>query len=130
MKWKGNGEAGSININGTEYALQQLHWHSPSEHSIDGRKFAMELHMVHKSCEDMYAVVSMMYKIGEPNSFLAEIEESIDAIKKIDDGEEEIGIIDAGHVKRGTQKYYRYIGSLTTPPCSESVVWIIVKKVV
>lgn len=129
MKWGGDGGAGVLRINNTEYTLKQLHWHSPSEHSINGRRFAMELHMFHESSDGRFAVVSIMYKIGRPDSFLAELEEPIHAIKNIKHGEEEIGIIDPRHVKRGSRKYYRYIGSLTTPPCSEPVVWTIVRKV-
>lgn len=128
MKWGGDGGAGMVCIDETKYTLKQLHWHSPSEHSINGQRFAMEIHMVHESIDGRFAVVAIMYKIGRPDWFLAELEESIHAIKSID-GEVEVGIIDPRHVKRGSLEYYRYIGSLTTPPCSEPVVWTIVRKV-
>ncbi|KAF2571334.1 hypothetical protein F2Q70_00001569 [Brassica cretica] len=60
----------SIRINNVEYQLHQLHWHSPSEHTINGRRFALELHMVHESLNGSLAVVTVLYKIGRPDSFL------------------------------------------------------------
>ncbi|KAG5404073.1 hypothetical protein IGI04_010192 [Brassica rapa subsp. trilocularis] len=62
---------GSIKINNIEYQLHQLHWHSPSEHTINGRRFALELHMVHESINGSMAVVTVLYKIGRPDSFLS-----------------------------------------------------------
>ncbi|KAF3514278.1 hypothetical protein F2Q69_00001423 [Brassica cretica] len=62
---------GSIKINNIEYQLHQLHWHSPSEHTINGRRFALELHMVHESANGSLAVVTVLYKIGRPDSFLS-----------------------------------------------------------
>ncbi|KAK1267226.1 hypothetical protein QJS04_geneDACA000330 [Acorus gramineus] len=56
--------AGSININGTEYVLVELHWHWPSEHYIDGRRYALELHMVHKSSDGKIAVIGILYKLS------------------------------------------------------------------
>ncbi|KAG7568330.1 Alpha carbonic anhydrase domain [Arabidopsis thaliana x Arabidopsis arenosa] len=70
LKFGEEGSAGSTKINGTEYNLLQLHWHSPSEHTINGRRFALELHMVHESKNGSMAVVTVLYKIGKPDSFL------------------------------------------------------------
>lgn len=73
--WEGN--AGSIHINGTQYLLKQSHWHSPSEHSVNGRRYDMELHMVHLSSDpnvtNKIAVVGVLYKIGRPDSFLSKV---------------------------------------------------------
>lgn len=120
---------GGILLNGTEYMLKQLHWHSPSEHSIDGKRFDLELHMVHVSADKKPAVIGIMYKIGRPDPFLAELEEYIRKLRNIKEGEEEVGVVDPRDVRKGSRKYYRYIGSLTTPPCTEGVVWTIIKKV-
>ncbi|KAM1754654.1 hypothetical protein ACFX12_007085 [Malus domestica] len=63
--WEGN--AGSIHINGTQYLLKQSHWHSPSEHSVNGRRYDMELHMVHLSSDpnvtNKIAVVGVLYAL-------------------------------------------------------------------
>ncbi|GLT56804.1 hypothetical protein SLA2020_298210 [Shorea laevis] len=122
-------EAGSIEINGTEYELKQMHWHSPSEHTIDGFRFDLELHMVHESQDGQVAVVGIMYTIGRPDSFLLSLRDHLEKIAGTSEKETSVGVIDPRDVKIGSRKYYRYLGSLTTPPCTENVVWTIVKKV-
>nr|KYP52001.1 hypothetical protein KK1_026078 [Cajanus cajan] len=109
------GYAGQLNINGTYYKLLQCHWHSPSEHTLNGSKFDLELHAVHQNSKGEIAVIGIWYKIGLPDPLLS---------KEID-----LGVINPGDIKFGSRKYYRYIGSLTTPPCTEGVIWTIVKKV-
>ncbi|MFS7990204.1 putative carbonic anhydrase [Helianthus anomalus] len=69
LQWEG--DAGSILINDTEYLLKQAHWHSPSEHTINGRRYDMELHMVHLSIDNKIAVIAVLYSIGKPNHFLS-----------------------------------------------------------
>ncbi|KAI3683526.1 hypothetical protein L1987_84032 [Smallanthus sonchifolius] len=69
-EWNG---AGHIHINGTEYQLNQAHWHTPTEHTINGRRFNLELHLVHQSIDKKVAVVGILYKIGRPDSFLAKV---------------------------------------------------------
>ncbi|XP_008227274.1 PREDICTED: alpha carbonic anhydrase 7-like [Prunus mume] len=130
MEWMGN--AGSIQINGTEYLLKQCHWHSPSEHSINGRRNAMELHMVHLSLDpnvtNKIAVVGVLYKIGRANSFLSKLTRDV---KSMTDQKEKrnMGMIDPRKIKIGGKNYYRYMGSLTVPPCTEGVIWTIDKKI-
>ncbi|KAK8581452.1 hypothetical protein V6N13_144478 [Hibiscus sabdariffa] len=127
LRWEG--EAGAIEINGTEYALNQCHWHSPSEHTINGRRYDLELHLVHESADGKVAVVGIMYKIGRPDPFLSSLTDHLEAITDITDGETAVGVINPRDIKIGSRKYYRYIGSLTVPPCTENVVWSIVRKV-
>ncbi|XP_056172374.1 alpha carbonic anhydrase 7-like [Syzygium oleosum] len=71
------GSVGSIKINGTEYFLQQCHWHSPSEHTINGTRYELELHMVHVSTdsdvENKIAVVGLFYGTGQPDAFLSKM---------------------------------------------------------
>uniref|UniRef100_A0A565AM15 Alpha-carbonic anhydrase domain-containing protein n=1 Tax=Arabis nemorensis TaxID=586526 RepID=A0A565AM15_9BRAS len=69
LKFGGNAGRG-ITINGTEYQLQQLHWHSPSEHTINGKRFFLEEHMVHESKDGRITVVAFFYKLGRPDPFL------------------------------------------------------------
>ena len=74
--WK-LGDAGYMEINGTEYLLDQCHWHSPSEHTTNGKRFDMELHMVHlipdANVKNNIIVVAYLYKIGKPDKFLSEV---------------------------------------------------------
>ncbi|KAK9154789.1 hypothetical protein Sjap_002269 [Stephania japonica] len=124
VKWRGG--AGNITINETEYILKQCHWHSPSEHTFNGSRHQLELHMVHESHLGRTAVVGITYKYGTPDPFLAKI---IPSIGSVGEEEKDLGIINPGNVKFGSRKYYRYVGSLTVPPCTEGVIWTIIKKV-
>lgn len=124
VKWKQ--DAGEIKINGTAYKLQQCHWHSPSEHTFNGSRYDLELHMVHSSSSGEIAVVGIVYKYGHPDRFLSML---FHHIKSVGNEEIDLGIVNPGTIKFGSRKYYRYIGSLTVPPCTEGVIWTIVKKV-
>lgn len=125
------GRAGSIQINGTNYLLQQCHWHSPSEHSINGRRFDLELHMVHVSrnpdVKSRIAVVGLLYNIGKTNRFLSKLTKHIDSMTDKKE-ERHFGLIDPRQIKISGRMYYRYMGSLTVPPCTEGVTWIINKR--
>ncbi|XP_020883808.1 alpha carbonic anhydrase 2-like [Arabidopsis lyrata subsp. lyrata] len=127
LKFGEEGSAGSIKINGTEYKLLQLHWHSPSEHTINGRRFALELHMVHESKNGSMAVVTVLYKIGKPDSFLGLLEHKMAAITDQNDAKKNVVMIDPSKIKIESRNYYRYIGSLTTPPCTQNVTWTIIR---
>ncbi|KAL5546400.1 hypothetical protein UlMin_006087 [Ulmus minor] len=126
-----NEDAGKITINGSDYRLLQCHWHTPSEHKINGESFDLELHMVHSSnTTGQIAVVGILYKYGPSDPFLSLLYEQI---RKLQSG---IPKIDLGNVYPGdvefpkpSRKYYRYNGSLTTPPCSENVIWTVLHKV-
>ncbi|KAL2481342.1 Alpha carbonic anhydrase 7 [Abeliophyllum distichum] len=128
-----NGDAGSIFINGTEYHLQEVHWHTPSEHTINGIRYDMELHMVHKSSDlnvqNRTAVIGVLYKIGRLDEFLSKLNESISSLIDKKGEERDLGIIDPNDIQAESQSYYRYMGSLTTPPCDEGVIWSVNTKV-
>ena len=72
LKWK-TGEAGYLEMNGTQYLLQQIHWHSPSEHTINGNKLALEAHLVHETPSGQIIVVGILYQFGQPDSFLSKV---------------------------------------------------------
>ncbi|KAH9679521.1 alpha carbonic anhydrase 4 [Citrus sinensis] len=115
-----------MHINGTIYKLLQCHWHTPSEHTINGSSYEMELHLVHLSSDGKLAVTGIVYEYGRPDPFLSKL---LHHIKSLGKEEKEVGIVNPGDIKFGSRKYYRYIGSLTVPPCTEGVIWTIGKKV-
>ncbi|XP_022998889.1 alpha carbonic anhydrase 7-like [Cucurbita maxima] len=126
LKWSGG--AGSINVNGTRYFLRQCHWHSPSEHTINGRRFALEAHLVHQSQTGKVAVIGLLYNIGRPDHFLSKLEEYLEDISNSREYDE-LNVIDPSLLKMQSSLYYRYIGSLTVPPCSQNVLWTIVREI-
>ncbi|KAM3207276.1 hypothetical protein ACQJBY_062467 [Aegilops geniculata] len=126
---KFEGDAGSVSIGGTPYFLRQLHWHSPTEHSVNGRRYDMELHMFHESAEGKAAVIGVFYKIGAHDAFLHKLEPYLEMIADRKDREEKMGMMDPRGARGKASVYYRYVGSLTTPPYSEGVIWTIVKRV-
>ncbi|KAL2502710.1 Alpha carbonic anhydrase 7 [Forsythia ovata] len=128
-----NDYAGSIFINDMEYRLQQVHWHTPSEHTINGKRYDMELHMVHQSpdltVQNRIAVIGVLYQIGRRDEFLSKFKKSISSLIGKKGEERELGIIDPNDIQAESQSYYRYMGSLTTPPCTEGVIWTVNTKV-
>ncbi|KAI3772672.1 hypothetical protein L6452_03863 [Arctium lappa] len=119
-------DAGGIEINGVSYKLIQCHWHTPSEHTLDGTRYDAELHLVHKSDGNRLAVIASLHKIGESDPFIGHL---ADKIKMLSPGGVDLGKISASAIKFGSIKNYRYIGSLTTPPCDEDVIWTIGDKI-
>ncbi|KAK3123640.1 hypothetical protein QOZ80_8AG0633970 [Eleusine coracana subsp. coracana] len=126
---KFNGDAGSLVINGTAYNLHQIHWHSPSEHTVNGRRYDMELHLVHQSAENKAAVVGLLYELGSSDGFLRKMEPFLKRIADKKDREERVGVVNPAGARGRASVYYRYMGSLTTPPCKEGVIWTIVRRV-
>ncbi|KAH6814033.1 alpha carbonic anhydrase 7, partial [Perilla frutescens var. frutescens] len=126
LKWRN--DAGHMKINGSMFHLKQCHWHSPSEHSLDGTKFDLEIHLVHVSDDNRTAVIGIMYKIGHPDSSLSMLTRDFEALAETRQVEKYIGIIDPNFIKFGSKKYYRYTGSLTTPPCTQNIIWTIETK--
>ncbi|KAK1291097.1 Bifunctional monodehydroascorbate reductase and carbonic anhydrase nectarin-3 [Acorus calamus] len=129
VEWA-NGTAGSINIMGKIYFLRQLHWHSPTEHSIKGWRPALELHMVHVSADGEIAVIGILYEYGRSDEFLNMMHQHIKDIAGTTLKKKDIGKVDPHCVHINPyEPYYRYHGSLTTPPCSEGVLWTVLREV-
>ncbi|XP_078447543.1 alpha carbonic anhydrase 1, chloroplastic-like [Wolffia australiana] len=127
-------EVGKMVIDGKNYTLKQMHWHSPSEHTIDGQRFPMEMHLVHASEDGNISVVAILYQYGHPDPFLYQIKEKVEELsREVCAGDEEAhvptGLVDTKFLRRHTNKYFRYVGSLTTPPCTENVIWNVLGKV-
>lgn len=124
-----NYEPGSfLSINGESYELLQFHFHHPSEHKIDNQSFPMELHLVHRNHEGAFAVLGVLLKQGEEeNKTLQNIWKSIPKTRRGEEITSNI-TINANELLPTDLSSYRYHGSLTTPPCSENVHWIVLQK--
>jgi carbonic anhydrase len=120
--------ASIITIKDTKYTLKQFHFHTPSEHTINGESFPMEMHMVHLSDQNSIAVISFLFK--ESNEENEEINKLIKHLptKKGEQINLNGEVFDINKFdKMELSKVYHYSGSLTTPPCSEEVEWIIIE---
>ena len=108
------------------FELKQFHFHSPSEHKIAGKSFAMEMHFVHTGVDGLLAVVGVMIEEGDEHPVLNKLwsfmPEQAGETSKQAIGIEETNLLPP------TREYFAYSGSLTTPPCSEGVKWIVLKK--
>lgn len=120
-------EGSTLKFEGVVYDLLQFHFHTLSEHTVEGNHGAMELHAVFKNMESgKLAVIGMLYSIGSENHFLQEL---IDAGLPKKEGDETLAWdINLDDGLTNTSSYYTYQGSLTTPPCSEIVTWIVLKQ--
>jgi carbonic anhydrase len=112
-----------IELDGERYDVMQFHYHAPSEHTVDGESFPAELHIVHKNAEDALAVVGILLKEGAENSAYQPFLNHLPAGKT--DAKDAGVKIDAAALLPAVQTTYRYSGSLTTPPCSEGVSWLL-----
>ncbi|PMC33678.1 carbonic anhydrase [Bacillus sp. UMB0899] len=120
-------DSNSLLVEGNTYKLVQLHFHTPSEHQFNGHNLDMELHLVHKDENGNIAVLGMMIQEGKENEKLAPI---WDVLPKEETGED-IAVkepIDLQGLLPQDQTSFHYNGSLTTPPCTEEVKWVIFEQ--
>ena len=114
----------SIQIEGKTFTLLQLHFHAPSENLIEGHSFPLEMHLVHADKDGNLAVIGVMLKEGKPNSELTKIWAKMPQSGQVDLENQ----LDLTKLLPRDQAYYRFNGSLTTPPCSEGVTWLVMKN--
>ena len=117
--------ANSLAIENEKYYLKQIHFHTPSENQIDGISYPMEAHLVHANTTGNLAVVAIMFELGEDNIVLNKL------LRNLPENEGDINKLKSeifGYdILPSNKDYYRYNGSLTTPPCSEGVKWFVLK---
>lgn len=116
----------SISIDGDVFSLKQFHFHAPSENRIDGKSFPIEAHFVHADAQGNLAVVAVMFVRGAGNRALEPLWARLPA--KAGDRRSLSPELAAQELLPANRDYYRYEGSLTTPPCSEGVRWFVLKQ--
>jgi len=119
-------DGSSIKIGKDSYRLLQFHVHTPSEEQVKGRNYDMVVHFVHKNDAGQLAVVGVLFEKGKDNVALAPV---VARLPKTAGPEQAVaGVsIDAAKLLPATRGYYTFEGSLTTPPCSEGVRWMVLK---
>lgn len=116
-----------IYFKGVEYELQQFHFHTLSEHVVNNEHASMEMHLVFSEPGGTNLVIGQLFYKGGHSEFLQQL---IDAGLPEKDGDETTteDLVDVADGLANTSQYYTYSGSLTTPPCSEVVTWVILQK--
>ncbi|HHX8751552.1 TPA: carbonic anhydrase [Morganella morganii] len=122
-----NTESGNLLKLGSDvYTLQQFHFHAPAENTINGKQFPLEAHFVYQDKDGALAVLGLMFEEGKSNPQLAH------AWQHMPSAAGETAVLNTPvNIKKllpGKQDVYRFSGSLTTPPCSEDVQWLVLKK--
>jgi len=129
-------QGSTITANGITYAFKQMHFHTPSEHLIDGVTYPMEMHIVSEeenSAAPHYLVIAVLFKMGEENRFINEF------LNTVPENEHNKANVETDSIKLSKLlslsptgdlvHHYHYQGSLTTPPYSENVNWIVLKSI-
>ncbi|OQS03894.1 carbonic anhydrase [Thraustotheca clavata] len=126
VHWHGD-ETSTLVLKETVYRPVQFHFHTPSEHTIEGKAYPFCMHLVHASEEGKLAVVAVFFEVGDENKFLAQVWEHLPGLEpkgervKVDD-------ISFESLDISGENYFRYTGSLTTPPYTEGVEWVIIQE--
>jgi len=115
----------TIKVDGIEFELKQFHFHTPSENNINDKSFPLEAHFVHVSKNGKIAVVALMFNDGKENKILEQFWSKM-PMKAGDKSKLVVEKIETLLPKN--REYYRFNGSLTTPPCTEGVRWIVLKE--
>ena len=116
--------ADTLTVGDEQFPLVQYHFHSPSEHTVNGQHFPMEMHLVHKSAEGKLAVVGVLIAEGAANAAFDPVWQNLPT-RKGQEAHLEHVTVDVDKLLPQVHTTYRYEGSLTTPPCSEGVKWFV-----
>ena len=120
-------DGGSMTILGQRYELVQFHFHRPSEEVVNGKRYDMVAHLVHKNSKGQLAVVAVLLTLGEENRFIQTLWNHM-PIEKKKPIEPPTAKVDLAKFLPANKAYFHYMGSLTTPPCTEGVAWYILQS--
>jgi carbonic anhydrase len=117
----------TVAVGDLEFELVQFHFHAPSEHTVDGRHYPIEMHLVHRSEDGELAVIGVFIEEGEHHPAFEALIEGLPSEVGEERHFEEVEI-DVDTFMPPQDRFYRYEGSLTTPPCTEGVRWAVMAK--
>jgi len=122
-----NGAPNSIVADGIVYSLREFHFHTPSEHTVNGQHAPMELHLVHADPQGRLAMVGVLIQEGEPNAALEPVWSNLPT-QPGQEIRDSVVVLDLAALLPDTAQFYRYMGSMTIPPCTEGVKWIVLRS--
>lgn len=117
----------TLTVRGSTYKLVQFHFHHPSEEKVNYKGFAMVAHLVHKNEQGQLAVLAILFDPGETSPLIQKVwtHMPLDVNDRVRLPE---GLIDMNETLPQDRRYYQFIGSLTTPPCTEGVLWLVLRE--
>ncbi len=116
----------TLAVAGRTFELKQFHFYAPSENKVGGKQFPLEGHLVHADRDGNLAVIAVMFQEGAASALLAKLWEKMPG--KAGEKAALPAGLSAAQLLPAERDYYRFNGSLTTPPCSEGVWWLVMKK--
>lgn len=119
-------EGNMMVLDKTAFQLKHLDFHTPSEHQLNGQSYPLEIQLWHEDSKKNIAIMSILFKTGEPNAELTELLAQLP--QKASEPIKLKTRFTPNELMPTNPQYYRYSGSLTTPPCSEGVRWIVMKS--
>ena len=120
------GSGNFITVGNTVYELQQFHFHRPSEEKVNGKGTEMVMHLVHKSAEGKVAIIAVLLERGQSHRLMQTVWDNL-PLEKLDVVSPSI-LLDPSDALPERREYFTYMGSLTEPPCTEGVLWMVFKQ--
>ncbi|MBC7681786.1 MAG: carbonic anhydrase family protein [Ferruginibacter sp.] len=117
----------TVTVRGSTFKLYQIVFHHPSEERVNGRAYAMVAHLMHRDEDGQVAVVAVLLDPGQANTLINKVW----TYMPLDTGDRvrmPAGLLDLNELLPQDMRYYQFMGSLTTPPCSENVLWMVLKQ--
>ncbi len=115
-----------ITVQNRTYELIQFHFHRPSEERINGKSFEMVVHLVHRDAEGKLAVIAVLLERGKAQETIQAVWNNL-PLEKHDTVSPSV-VLDVNDLLPERRDYITYMGSLTTPPCTEGVLWMVMKQ--
>jgi len=115
-----------ITVNGRRYELTQFHFHRPSEERLNGKQFDMVMHLEHRDIEGKLAVLAILINEGKGHPLVQQVWNNLPLEKFTE--QHGLATIDLGQILPEQRQYVTYMGSQTTPPCQEGVLWLVMKQ--
>ncbi|KAJ3319097.1 hypothetical protein HDU76_000653 [Blyttiomyces sp. JEL0837] len=119
-------KASTVQTNNLTYNLVQQHFHSPSEHHVDGKYYPLEAHFVHSTAAGNLSVIGIFFDLGEADPYIASFLKWVPRRANTKTTARAVNLAPIQQFIQTTQ-FFEYSGSLTTPPCSEGVLWLVAK---
>jgi carbonic anhydrase len=116
----------SVTIGDKNYQLVQFHFHHPAEETVNGKAYPLVAHLVHASADGHLAVIAVLFTQGQANEVVANVWQHLPAEKEKEATFNDVSV-DANGLLPMSRGYYTFGGSLTTPPCTEGVTWVVMK---